>query len=68
MNLVHNRGAPRFYLPGWFTQRESQVALDFDSPSHVVQLKPRSDESYSSFSPLVSSTAFFTFDVLLFPW
>jgi len=44
MNLVHNRGAPGFYFPGYFTRRESQVALDFDSPSRVVQLKPRSDE------------------------
>jgi len=32
MNLVPNRGAPSFYLPGLFTRRESQVALDFDPP------------------------------------
>ena len=32
MNLVPNRGAPSFYLPGFFTRRESQVALDFDPP------------------------------------
>jgi len=32
MNLVPNRGAPSFYLPGVFTWRESQVALDFDPP------------------------------------
>jgi len=32
MNLVPNRGAPRFYLPGFVTRRESQVALDFDPP------------------------------------
>jgi len=30
LNLVPNRGAPSFYLPGCFTRRESQVALDFD--------------------------------------
>jgi len=34
MNLVPNRGAPSFYLPGVFTRRESQVALDFD-PAHA---------------------------------
>jgi len=45
MNLVPNRGAPRLYLPGSFTRRESQVALDFDPASRVVQLKFRSDES-----------------------
>jgi len=45
MNLVHNRGAPGFYLPGNFTLRPSQVTLDFDSPSRVVQLKSCSDES-----------------------
>jgi len=44
MNLVHNRGAPSFYLPGYFTRRDNQGALDFDSPSRVVHLKPRSDE------------------------
>jgi len=44
MNLVHNRGAPSFYLLGHFTRRESQVTLDFNSPSRVIQLKPRSDE------------------------
>jgi len=44
MNLVHNRGAPSFYLPGSFTGRESQVALYFDPPSRVVQLKFGSDE------------------------
>jgi len=32
MNLVPNRGAPSFYLPSFFTRRESQVALDFDPP------------------------------------
>jgi len=32
MNLLPNRGAPSFYLPGFFIRRESQVALDFDSP------------------------------------
>ena len=45
LNLVHNRDAPGFYFPGSFIQRESQVALDFDSPLRVVQLKPRSDEA-----------------------
>jgi len=44
MNLVPNAGAPSFCLPGCFTRRESQVALDFDPPSCVVQLKFRSDE------------------------
>jgi len=44
MNFVPNRGALTFYLPGCFTQRESQVTLDFDPPSRVVQLKFRSDE------------------------
>jgi len=32
MNLVPNRGTPSLYLPGFFTRRESQVALDFDPP------------------------------------
>jgi len=32
MNLVPNRGAPSLYLAGFFTRRESQVALDFDPP------------------------------------
>jgi len=32
MHLVPNRGAPSFYLPGVFTRRESQVALDVDPP------------------------------------
>jgi len=44
MNLVPNRGAPSFYVPGCFTLRESQVALDFDPPSRVMQLKFRSAE------------------------
>ena len=44
MNHVHNRGAPSFYLRGYLTWRDSQVALDFDSPSRVVQLKPHSEE------------------------
>jgi len=44
MNLVPNRGAPSFYLPGYFTRRESQVALDFDPPSHDVLLKFHSDQ------------------------
>jgi len=44
MNLVPNRGTPCFYLSGGFTRRESQVALDFDPPWRVVQLKFRSDE------------------------
>jgi len=43
MNLVPNRGAASFYLPGCFTRRESQVTRDVDSPSRVVQLKFRSD-------------------------
>ena len=45
MNLVPNRGAPSFYLPGCFTQRESHVALDCDRPSLVVQLKFRSQRT-----------------------
>ena len=44
MNLVQHRGAPCFCWPGSCTWRESQVALDFDPPAHVLQLKPRSDE------------------------
>jgi len=32
MNLVPNRSAPSFSLPGFFTPRESQVAPDFDPP------------------------------------
>ena len=44
MNLVHNRGATSFYLPGYFARRESLVALDFYSHSPVVHLKPRFDE------------------------
>jgi len=44
MNLVHNTGAPSFYWPGHFTPRESQVTLDFDSPSRVVQLWFGSDK------------------------
>jgi len=44
MNLVPNRGAPSFYLRGFFTRRESQVALDFDSPHVFVQHKFGSDE------------------------
>jgi len=44
MNLVHNRGTPSFYLPGYFTRRESQVALYLDSPSRFMQLKPRSEQ------------------------
>jgi len=44
MNLVPNRGATSFYLPGRFTPRECQVALNFDPPSRVVQLKFCSDE------------------------
>jgi len=43
MNLVHNRGAPSFYLRGYLTLRESQVPQDFDSPLPVVQLKPHSE-------------------------
>jgi len=44
MNLVPNRGAPSFYLPGCFARTESQVTLDFDPPSRVVQLKFCSNE------------------------
>ena len=44
MNLVPNRDAPSFYLPGCFTGRESQVALDFDAPALVLQLMFRSYE------------------------
>ena len=32
MNLVPNRRAPCFYLPGFFNRRETQLALDFDPP------------------------------------
>ena len=44
MNLVPNSGAPSLYLPGCFTRRASQVALDFDPPLRVVQLQFCSDE------------------------
>jgi len=39
MNLVPNRGAPSFYLPGYFSRRESQVTLDFDPP-HACRATP----------------------------
>ena len=64
---MHNRGAPSFYLPSYFTRRESQVTLDFDPPSRVVQLTPCSEEWLSSLSLLVSSTPFFTCDFFIVP-
>ena len=44
MNLVQPRGAPGLCVPGCGTWRESQVALDFDPSSRVLQLQSRSDE------------------------
>jgi len=50
MNVVQHRGAPGLYLPSCCFWRESQLALDLDPPSRVLQLKSRFDEWLSSLS------------------
>jgi len=50
MYLVQHKGSPGFCLPGCYTWRERQVALDFDPSSRVLALKLCCDIWLSSLS------------------